>query len=179
MKVIFLDIDGVLNWDHSKSRCSGYIGIDTVRVRRLARIVEAVDAKIVLISTWGAWFEVGAYKQKDKPSRYLSNKLRKQGLKVYDKINYDIAWKYRGRAILEYLNEHPQIDGWVVLDDELFTDYGEKIQQHLVHTVFYTWKDQQGGLTESLIPLAIDILNNKIEGPVVDPDFKEEWKIEN
>lgn len=98
---------------------------------------------------------------------------------MYDKINYDIAWKYRGRAILGYLDEHPQIDGWVVLDDEFFTDYGEEIQQHLVHTVFYTWKDQQGGLTEGLIPLAIDILNNKIEGPVVDPDFKAEWKIED
>ena len=145
-------------------------------MRRLARIVEAVDAKIVLISTWGAWFEVGAYKQKDKSSKYLSNKLRKQGLKVYDKINYDIAWKYRGKAILEYLNEHPQIDGWVILDDELFSDYGEEIQKHLVHTIFYTSKDEYGGLTEGLVPLAIDILNNKIKGPVVDLGFKVGWK---
>ena len=168
----------MLNWDRSKSQCGGYIGIDTVRVRRLARIVEAVDAKIVLISTWGAWFEVGAYKQKDKSSRYLSNKLRKQGLKVYDKINYDIAWKYRGKAILEYLNEHPQIDGWVVLDDEMF-DYSREIQKHLIHTIFYAEKEERAGLSEALIPIAIDILNNKIEGPEVDPDFKKDWKIED
>ena len=38
MKIIFLDIDGVLNCSESKSECLGYTGIDTVRIKRLKRI---------------------------------------------------------------------------------------------------------------------------------------------
>ena len=50
MKIIFLDIDGVLNCSESKSECLGYTGIDTVRIKRLKRIIEETNAKIILIS---------------------------------------------------------------------------------------------------------------------------------
>ena len=51
MKVIFLDIDGVLNEEKSRSRCVGYKGIDDKKAENLAKIVRATDAKIVLVST--------------------------------------------------------------------------------------------------------------------------------
>ena len=40
MKVIFLDIDGVLNTPSSESRCGEYIGIDDEKVKKLKKIVE-------------------------------------------------------------------------------------------------------------------------------------------
>ena len=52
MKIVFLDIDGVLNCEGSRSRCVGYRGIDDKKVENLAQIVKATGAKIVLISTW-------------------------------------------------------------------------------------------------------------------------------
>lgn len=52
MKVIFLDIDGVLNCVTSKSYCGMYVGVDADKIRRLARIVEETGAKIVLSSDW-------------------------------------------------------------------------------------------------------------------------------
>ena len=52
MKVIFLDIDGVLNCQSSKSSCHGMVGIDNDKVKRLKEIVKATGAKMVLISTW-------------------------------------------------------------------------------------------------------------------------------
>ena len=52
MKVIFLDIDGVLNTPSSESRCGEYIGIDDEKVKKLKKIVEKTKAEIVLISTW-------------------------------------------------------------------------------------------------------------------------------
>jgi histidinol phosphatase-like enzyme len=52
MKVVFLDIDGVLNEEKSRSRCCGYKGIDDKKVGNLAKIVKQTNAEIVLISTW-------------------------------------------------------------------------------------------------------------------------------
>ena len=52
MKVIFLDVDGVLNTKYSKSRCGRFIGIDKDKVAQLKRIVDETDAEIVLSSTW-------------------------------------------------------------------------------------------------------------------------------
>lgn len=37
MKVIFLDIDGVLNTPSSESRCGEYIGIDDEKVEKLKK----------------------------------------------------------------------------------------------------------------------------------------------
>ena len=57
MRAIFLDIDGVLNCRTSRSYCHddecGLItGIDSDKVKRLAKTVEATNAKIVLSSDW-------------------------------------------------------------------------------------------------------------------------------
>ena len=174
MKIIFLDVDGVLNWDHTKARCGGFLGIDKIRVKRLARIVEATGAVIVLTSTWGAWFEVDAYKQKDSMAKYLSNKLRAQGLKVYDTIDY-MNFKHRGRAnaIKNYLGQQEHhIEGYVILDDEMFYDYDvPPISNHLVHCLSDVFHyDELSGLTDNLVQHAINILNGEEEGICIDED---------
>ena len=66
-KVIFLDVDGVLNGKNSKSYCiteDGRIitGIDTDKVKRLARIENDSKADIVLISSWkDGWYNSNGY----------------------------------------------------------------------------------------------------------------------
>lgn len=53
MKIIFLDIDGVLNTSETlKHSHNGIIGIDPYRVLLLDRIVEATGAEVVLSSSW-------------------------------------------------------------------------------------------------------------------------------
>ena len=120
MKAIFLDIDGVLNTDFSDSFVKSdegwtYIGIDNSKVKELKRIVDATGAEIVLSSDWRYRFNVGAYKQEVHTCKYLSNKLRKQGLKIYDKT-CDIARFKRGREIEHWLHEHPEVSNYVILD---------------------------------------------------------------
>ena len=52
MKVIFLDVDGVLNDDYTADRSpAGFIGIDDGMVANLERIVRKTGAKIVLSSS--------------------------------------------------------------------------------------------------------------------------------
>lgn len=48
MRVIFLDIDGVLNTPSSEERCGEYIGIDDDKVERLADIAKRTNAKSFL-----------------------------------------------------------------------------------------------------------------------------------
>ena len=55
MKIIFLDIDGVLNSDMYEANRTDWLddnSIDPSRVKLLADLVKASDAKIVLTSTW-------------------------------------------------------------------------------------------------------------------------------
>lgn len=91
MKVIFLDIDGVLNTPSSESRCGEYIGIDDEKVKKLKQIIEATKAEIVLISTWKKYWrkEEKLKPLQDYSANYLDEKLAKQGLKrsIKRKIN--------------------------------------------------------------------------------------------
>ena len=52
MKLIFLDVDGVLNCAASFTRRGNPFPIDDNKVDLLAQIVEATGAELVLSSTW-------------------------------------------------------------------------------------------------------------------------------
>jgi len=183
MKVIFLDIDGVLNsdqdWLASKKTMTvsdtGYMGISNVRLRLLKQIVDITDAKIVLVSSWKRHYityknqvkdyleanvdiPLSHYCERDKFGYYLHKKFHKNGLDVFDTtLSYEAGSSRRGSGILNYLDKHQEIDSWVVLDDEFFIDYYDTIRQHLVFT------DEQFGLTEQDVQAAIKILNNEKE----------------
>ena len=176
MKVVFLDIDGVLNTNFSKSKCAGFLGIDTAKVRLLKKIIEATGAEIVLISTWMLNFEVGAYKQTAKECKYLSNKLRSQGLKVYDKIN-NPRWVNRGEDVWAYIQAHPEIEQYVILDDEAFKGYYEnsELKKRWIKTLPGYRDFDHSGLTEDLVEVAIKILNGEFPKLRIQEDFYKEW----
>lgn len=175
-RIIFLDVDGVLNCYYSKSYVINeegikYRGIDNSLVKKLKYIVDKTNASIVLTSTWKDYFEVGAYKQKYNHAKYLSNKLRRQGLKIVDKTE-DRRWAERGAGIKRWLKNHPEVTNWVILDDEIF-DYMDLKEKCLDHFVF---TDEQIGLSDWQAEMAIKILNGEIKGPI--PYYKEEYKPE-
>ena len=161
MKVIFLDIDGVLNCATSKSfchddTCSIITGIDSDKVKRLAKIVEATGAEIVLSSDWkDGWSK---YYTSSKPShaKYLDNHLYKKGrLTIKDKTPSTGrgSW-FRGEEILTYLKLHQDIENYIILDDTFFEDFdNENIIDHLIIT------DYKYGLTDENVKQAIEILN--------------------
>lgn len=180
MKVIFLDIDGVLNsWSDCKQAhykmCvggKGCVGISNVRLRFLKQIVDATDAKIVLVSSWkSSWLQyrkqVKEYLTTDKKEPlyiyfdrneygyYLHKKFRKHKLEIYDTTEgYEPNPWNRGTGIRNYLMIHKDIKNWIVLDDEIFKDYNDEILMHLIKTNF-----EYGALDEEDVKKAIELLN--------------------
>lgn len=152
MKVIFLDIDGVLNDNASNARCQGYIGIDDRKVRLLSEITYNTKACIVLISTWKIHWQNFDKDDQHEMGNYLDRKLKRQRLQILTKTCN--CGSRRGAEIIEFVNNH-SVDAWIVLDDEIFDDYEEcGILPHLVKTSFY-----DGGLKQEHVEPAIKLLN--------------------
>ena len=153
MKVIFLDIDGVLNHDNSREVVKGgIIGLNKECCTQLKRIVDTTGAEIVLVSTWKMWWSP-IYNECKFDGKYLSDTFAEYGLSIIDKTTGPCG-DGRGQGILDYLNAHSDIESYIVLDDEIFRDYRcPEIMDRLVKTSFYKW-----GLTKRLADRAIQLL---------------------
>jgi hypothetical protein len=104
MKVIFLDIDGVLNCAKtSNPRKLPYI-VDKKLLARLKRLLERTGAKVVLSSTW-----------RYDPAGIFSAKH--WGIPFIDVIP-DRPKRPRRDEILEWLSRHPRVKRYAVIDDE-------------------------------------------------------------
>lgn len=156
-KVIFLDIDGVLN-------CSPYANahpdqkLNPENLERLAEIQHKTNAAIVLCSTW---------KDCDHPDEpdvyymyeYLTNTLKTYGLFIQNKT--PDTHKGRPHEIHTYLEQHPETNTFVILDDdytaENYAVFG--INSHLIQTRFFCHTESEGGLQDCHVKQAIQILN--------------------
>lgn len=143
MKVIFLDVDGVLNNSNTKALTpGGWMGVSKTLVKRLQRVAAATNAKVVLTSTW---------KDADKLELdYLYKKLN-----FCKPIDFTIekgSTFYRGGSIADYIKTHQDIEQFVILDDHLFDFEEQNLLDHFVLT------NQRIGLTEENTEQAIRIL---------------------
>lgn len=112
--VVFLDVDGVLNSKTTVQRTpEGYQGIDDARVELLDNVLKKMGGgKIVLSSDWKE------LKPIQEDYIYLVSKLSKYGLSISD---FTKDKKHdRGAGIVQYLEEHPEIEEYVILDDCMF-----------------------------------------------------------
>ena len=128
MKVLFLDIDGVLNtlqyiYDHDTDNPADQI--DNRLVERLNRVVERTGCFIVISSSWRI-----LYTQVE-----LEGILRTCGLTekaiIYDRTPSIPIPHCRGDEIELWLSGH-EIDQFVILDDA--ADMGA-LKEHLVQTL--------------------------------------------
>lgn len=172
MKIIFLDIDGVLNTSETfKRRYYEYkktgilrLEIDEFRLNYLKMIVERTNAKIVLSSTWRSGFT----KQDDKviPIYYKSKQLvdmfNKYNLEIYDITPYDKN-RCRENEILEYLEKSEDIESFIVIDDEC-KDLKKFIGNELIFIKndCTSFNELENGFLEHHISLAISKLNSKV-----------------
>lgn len=136
LKVIFLDIDGVLNSDDFARKhpdpADDYHRIDPVARDHLIKLVHASGAKLVITSAW-------------RISRPLPAIRRCLQLPVFSATsNYPNS---RGGQILEWLREYPCVSEYVVLDDEVsdLTDVKQKVV-HVSSKTGLRYEDTQRAL---------------------------------
>ena len=105
MRIVFSDIDGVLNCKRTPNpRKLPYI-VDPVLLARFKTMVERADAKVVISSTW-RYDPAGLYS------------ARHWGIPFID-VTPDIPEKPRRDEILAWLDQHrDKTTRYVVLDDE-------------------------------------------------------------
>lgn len=136
MKVVFLDVDGVLNNSRTNSKTpEGFVGISNTLLDRFAHFVKETNAKIVLTSTWKEEWDKNP-KMCAPDGAYLARKLRQKGVHILDKTDESSTGAAnRGAAIKLYLESHPEIKEFVVLDDNEFDFYKyPEIAERFVHT---------------------------------------------
>lgn len=119
MKIVFLDIDGVLNsraYDR-KRNWNEQTAIDATRLPLVKKIIEATGAKIVLSSTWREHWEKQPEKC-DEDGVYINDTFAKFGLEIYDKTP-DLGMGFdRPDEITAWLNSAQEpIENFVILDD--------------------------------------------------------------
>lgn len=146
MKIIFLDLDGVLNnWYHPDL-------IDPKNVLVLKKIIKLTNAKIVLTTSNKYPFQ--REKIKNIKGSYLEKYikiLQNNGLSIYDLTPY--VEENRSLEIKAYLKSNPNITDFVIIDDELVSP------ELLKYQVFLDWNT---GLLEKHIKPIIAILNGNL-----------------
>lgn len=143
-KVIFLDIDGVLNsnfWNdtHQREISDGAL-IDVEKVKLLSQLVNNTYAEIVLHSGWKYWFDSDLQPLR-KEAEYLRSLLAKEGMMISgmtpDHSTEEIrkSKKFsliKAGEILTWLDEHREVDKWIVIDD--LDLHNAEIEMHQIKT---------------------------------------------
>lgn len=119
MKVIFVDVDGVLNSDDFIDSVKGKQDIDIKTVLLLKRAIEETGAKIVM----------------DTSFRYTQSFLKVQEMLLQNGIMFDktpFIDNERGKEIKQYLSKHKDIEDYILLDDVIFSDFDDELLSHLI-----------------------------------------------
>jgi hypothetical protein len=137
VKIIFLDIDGVLNCAKTKNPRKFPYVIDQRLLKRLKRLLTVTGAKVVLSSTW-----------RYDPIGILAAKHH--GIPFID-VTPDMPRQPRCKEVLRWLSKHPNTERFIVIDDD---DDG-------LDSLPLFQPSPKTGLDNTIIKLAIDYLKGK------------------
>lgn len=158
MKVLFLDIDGVLN--HVGAMPLGKRrSFDPACCARLERIVAATDASIVVSSTWRKCVSLFVLKTQLAScgmdvSRVVDMTADLGGHRIKDATGRLLERRecVRGVEIDTWLSAHPEVTSFVILDDDA------DMYPHMARLVQTSW---QNGLQDEHVGRAIALLGRK------------------
>ena len=146
MKVIFLDVDGVLNSEPFLENNTE--SIDRNNISKLKNALDKTDAVIVMSSGWRLLFNESMLPE-SRDSQCLYNILNEFGIELFGKtpdfsteeIRVNKTFSHvKASEILAWLDAHDQVESFVVLDDLDLNN--EVIHAHQIRS------DPQLGLTD-------------------------------
>lgn len=103
IKVLFLDIDGVVNCASTSQRHRGFIGIDPVMAFMVGKIQLDTGCEVVLSSSWRHWPDG-------------REEVERQVVKLLD-VTPTLDSGFRGDEINAWLENHPEVVDYAILDD--------------------------------------------------------------
>lgn len=153
-KIVFLDVDGVLNSDKFYNELLADEGIDCFRedildqraIGRVARIIRDTEARVVISSSW-RW---------DTQSMdRLLEQLKAFGIEPVDTTILDMRVNMsRADEIKLWLDQHPEVTDYVVLDDDIMNI--PEVGRHHIKT------NMSRGLESNHVEQAKKILNGEL-----------------
>ena len=158
MKVIFLDVDGVLNCEYTKEKIDDILFVMDSKIELLKTIIDQTGAKVVLSSTWRqGWLDMehGINSREVCHFLALQEKLTEHGIELLFRTPIHTI-DDRGAEIEEWLktrNGEP-IESYVLLDD-MNGRYLRPHSNRLVRTSF-----QKG-----LLPKHVKLAGRLLEQP--------------
>jgi hypothetical protein len=154
MKVLFLDVDGVLNSRQypDLERRGGLMGMAQVHMDELIRVINATGCKIVVSS---AWRRSTVHKTLSLGSRFGEVLRAREGGEVIFRAVVGVTDDepgIRGEQIGRWLKAHPDVTSFAIVDDD--ADMGD-LSDRLVQTSFET------GLTATEADRLIELLGKE------------------
>lgn len=118
-KIIFLDIDGVLNsYKYPAFDLNSVRGISPWHVKHLNYIIQKTDAYVVVSSSWRIFHKIEEIREMLKSAGFLFSDRVIGGIPVGEK-DPSRGWPTRGEEIEMYLKEHSNdIEAYVIIDDD-------------------------------------------------------------
>ena len=150
MKVIFLDVDGVLNSDEYFDRIQNLdiegieSEIDINKVKLLKKAVDTTGAKVV-----------------------LKKLLADYGIHITDST--PVVERKRGLEIRKWLENNNNVEDFVILDDEVFDSYDSALTEKLVKMS----KEKETDIGEGLLPENVEKIIERL-GRIKDDKVKQE-----
>lgn len=158
MNIIFLDIDGVLKSYAYYKETENDLDLKAIDI--LSQIYHKFNCKIVLSSTWRELKDISD-ESAQKMWKHLIDTLEKYGMGIYD-ITPTIK-NNRPLEIATWLQNN-SCSNYVILDDDFplleYKKYG--LEKHVVKTIYFTYKIENGGLQEKHKDKAFKILDSNI-----------------
>ncbi len=153
MRVLFLDIDGVLNsrgyveragWQPPLGSRDDLHIIDPLAVALLDEVLEATGACVVISSSWRVTYSLEA----------LRSMLEQRGLggRVVG-VTPELAGRQRSREIGQWLAGRSDVDAFAIVDDN--DDAGVGYAERFVQTTF------EHGLTREHVDTLVRVLTGK------------------
>ena len=155
MKIIFLDFDGVITTYASKWN------ISLEHVKRVQKICDVTGAKLVISSSWqrfGHKYETREERVKNWLDGIMMKEYKGVIKKFFKEYTYDMSGRFygefgniRGSDIKSWLTRNPDVDNYVIIDDE-----SDMLDEQIFN---FVQTDISFGIQDREVELCIDILN--------------------